>query len=49
MTLIQSLLRRLSSQQAAVAPKAPQPLLPEQLKAVAGGDGGATASPRNTW
>ncbi len=48
MTLIQNLFRRLSSQPT-VAPKSPVPLQPEQLKAVSGGTGGATDSPRSTW
>lgn len=48
MTLIQNLFRRLSSQPA-VAPKSPLPLQPEQLKAVSGGVGGSTDSPRSTW
>lgn len=50
MTLIQTLLRRLSSQQSAdLAGKGPVPLQPELLKSVSGGTGGGTQSPRNGW
>ncbi len=48
MTLIQTLLRRLSSQQV-TAPKAPLPLHADQLKSIAGGVSGTTDSPRNVW
>ncbi len=48
MTLVQALLRRLSSQQVAL-PKAPEPLSADQLKAVAGGVSENTDSPRNVW
>ncbi len=50
MTLIQSLLRRLISQQAAAgAGTSPVALQPELLKAVSGGGGDGTESPRSGW
>lgn len=49
MSLIQSLIRRLFSHQAAVSASTPVLLKPELMKSVSGGTGGGNDSPFRSW